>query len=162
MNTTTFLYKSSSDSSSENEWGSISSDEESDDESIQNSTQDEHESEDELTIDYVDSIKDTIYRQHISSTDGQTDEFSALERSSLIIHELLQSCPTKDINTIKLMKLEDKEQIACLIHSYGMELVEGRELIRETAIVNRPKNGVHVVLRKRRSMRRSELRRELL
>jgi len=131
MNTNKFLYKSSSDSGnewgsvssdSENEWGNVSSDTESEKESIQSQNESEHESKDDIKIDYIDTIKNTIYKQHVSSTTGQIDEFSALERSSLIIHELLQFCPTKDINTIKLMKLEDKEQIACLIHSYAMEL----------------------------------------
>ena len=39
--------------------------------------------------------------------------------------------------------------LAYIVHSYDMQIVEGRKLIRETAIVNRPKNGVHVVLHKR-------------
>ena len=141
MNTNTFLYKSSSDSSSENEWGDVSSDDEnnseamqSEDESEQSEIVSEHESEEGIKIDYVDTIKNTIYTQYTSSTEGQVDEFSALERSSLVIHELLQSCPTKDINTIKLMKLEDKEQIACLIHSYGMEL-QKIDYLKDTSLV---------------------------
>ena len=39
--------------------------------------------------------------------------------------------------------------LAYIVHSYDMQIVEKRKLIRETAIVNRPKNGVHVVLHKR-------------
>eukprot|EP00943_MAST-04B_sp_MAST-4B-sp1_P000654 g654.t1 len=42
--------------------------------------------------------------------------------------------------------------LAYIVHIYDLKIVGGKKLIRETAIVNRPKNGVHVVLSKRQEV----------
>ena len=42
--------------------------------------------------------------------------------------------------------------LAYIVHIYDLKIVGGKKLIRETAIVNRPKNGVHIVLSKRQEV----------
>ena len=40
--------------------------------------------------------------------------------------------------------------LAYIVYTYDVALVRGQTMVRETAIVNRPKNGVHVTLTRRK------------